>query len=71
MLVRYLEETAALKTDPVCVFFDLEIQSLPLLSLLQIKLFDQVGSLSPVETCNNIERLTVEGNCSMEVSLRV
>ena len=37
VLIRDLEEAAALETDPICIFFDLKVQGLPLLSALQVK----------------------------------
>lgn len=55
MLVGDLEQAAALETDPVRVLLDLKIESLPLLSPLQIKLLYQVSALPAVETCHDIE----------------
>lgn len=71
VLVRDLEEAATLETDPVCVFFNLKIQGLPLLSALQVKFLYQVRPLPTVEASYDIERGAVKSNGGMEVSLRV
>ena len=71
MLVRDLIETATFKTDPVCVLFNSQIKSLPMLSSTNIKLFNQIGALTSIESCNNVESLVVESNSCMEVSTSV
>ena len=71
VLVGDLEQAAALETDPVCVFFNLQVQGLPLLSALQIKFLYQVCPLSTVKASHDIERGAVKSDGGMEVSLRV
>ena len=71
VLVRDLEEAATIETDPVCVFFNLKIQGLPLLSTLQVEFLYQVGPLPTVKASYDIERGAVKSDGGMEVSLRV
>jgi hypothetical protein len=56
VLVRNLEKTAAFEADPICIFFDLKIESLPLLSTFEVKFLYQISSLTSIEASNNIER---------------
>ena len=71
MLVRDLEETATLETDPVCVLLYPKVESVPVLATSDVILFNEVGSLATIETSNYIESLVIECDCSMEVSSRV
>ena len=54
MVIRDLEQAAALQTNPIRIFFDLEVQGLPMDSVLQVKLFNKVGSLPAIEAGNHI-----------------
>ena len=56
VLVRDLEQAAALQTDPICVFLDLEVESLPLLSAFEVEFFYQVGPLTSVEASHYVQR---------------
>ena len=71
VLVGDLEEAAPLETDPVCVFFNLKVQGLPLLSALQVEFLYQVRPLPTVEASHDIERGAVKSDGGMEVTLRV
>ena len=55
MLVRNLEQAAALETDPICILFDFKIKSFPLLSTFKVEFFYQISSLTSIKTSNNIE----------------
>lgn len=54
VLVRNLEQPAALETYPVRVLLDLQIKRLPGLSPLQVKLLNQVCALAPVEAGHHV-----------------
>ena len=71
VLVRDLEEAAALETDPICVFFNLKVQGLPLLSALQVEFLYQVRPLPTIKASHDIEGGAVKSDGGMEVSLRV
>ena len=71
VLVRDLEEAATLETDPICVFFNLKVQGLPLLSALEVEFLYQIRPLSTVKASHDIERGAVKSDSRMEVSLRV
>ena len=68
VLVRDLVQSAAFEADPVCVLLDAKVERLPVLSPLDVVLLDQVGPLTAVEASNDVQRLVVEGNRSVEVS---
>lgn len=54
VFVRYLVQTTAFKTDPVCVLFYSQIKSFPVLSSPDVVFLDQVGPLSSVKASNDI-----------------
>ena len=62
-----LEETTSFKADPVGVFLYLKIKSLPVIPFFEIKFLNQVGSLSTIESCNNVECLVLKCKCCVEV----
>ena len=71
VLIRDLEEAAALEADPVCVFLYLKVQGLPLLSAFEVKFLYQVRPLPTVKACNDVKGGAVESDGGMEVSLGV
>ena len=71
VLVGDLVESTAFEADPVCVFFDPQVQRLPVLSPSDIVLFDQIRSLATVKARNNVERCIVKGNRRVEIASSV
>ena len=65
VLVRNLIQATSLEAYPVCVFFDTEVQGLPVLPPLDVVLFDEIGTLAAVETGNHVQRLVIEGDRCM------
>ena len=67
VVLRDLEETASLKANPVGIFLDFEVKSLPVVSFLEVKFFDEVGPLTTIEASNHIESFIVESQGRVEV----
>lgn len=68
VVLRDLEKATALETNPVRVFFDFEVKSLPVVALFQVELLDQVSSLATVEPCNHVKSFIVKSKGGVEVS---
>ena len=68
VLVRNLIQATPLEAYPVCVFFDTEVQGLPVLPPLDVVLFNEIGTLAAVESGNHVQRLIIEGDRCMEVT---
>ena len=67
VVLRDLEKTASLKANPVGVFLDFEVKSLPVVSFLEVKFFDEVGPLATIEAGNYIESFIIESQGRVEV----
>ena len=68
VLVGNLVQATSFQAYPVCVLFNAQVESLPVLSPLDVVLLDQVRPLTSVEAGYNIESLVVESNRCMEVA---
>ena len=68
VLVGDLVEATALQTNPVRVLFDPQIERLPVLSPLDVVLFDEIRTLASIESSYDIQGLIVESNCCVEVA---
>ena len=68
MFVRNLVKTATFQAYPIGILFDPKVQGLPMLSPLNVVLFDKICSLTAVESCYNIQSLIVKGDCSVEIA---
>ena len=67
VFVGDLVETTAFEADPVGVLLDSQVQGLPVLPPSDVELLYQVGSLAPIESRYDIQRLVVKCYCCMEV----
>ena len=67
VFVGDLVEAAPLKTDPVGVLFDAEVQGLPQLTAAYVELLDQVGTLATIEASDHIQSLIVKRYGGMEI----
>ena len=68
VLVGNLVQATSFQAYPVCVLFNAQVESLPVLSPLDVILLDQIRSLTSIEVCYDIESLVVESNRCMEVA---
>jgi len=71
VFVRDLVKTAPLEANPVRVLLYPQVQGLPVLSSLNVILFDQIGALPAVEASYHVEGLVVKGNSGVEITTSV